>query len=391
MASPSDAPTGVWFVGVGGNLGVTAILGARAMARGLAAPIGLITETPGFAGVSLPAVSELVFGGHEVRPGGLAEAARANSGRGGFLPADLVEALGDELEQAQAAIRPGTLRGAPAPLKALVNGHTVPEDASGEAAVERLAADIRAFREDHGLGRVIVLNVASTEPLPKQAAEELTELDDLPASSLYAVAAARAGCPYVNFTPSLGAGAAAAERALAEAGLPHCGADGKTGETLVKSALAPLFAVRALDVLSWSGQNLLGNLDGRVLADPDAKDAKVKTKSAVLSEALGYEPESRVGIDFVSSLGDWKVAWDFIHFQGFLGVPMRMQFTWEGCDSILAAPLLLDLARLMAWADARGESGALGWLGVFFKSPMGPHSAALSDQFRDLQEHLGLR
>jgi myo-inositol-1-phosphate synthase len=216
------------------------------------------------------------------------------------------------------------------------------------------------------------------------------DLNSLPMSSLYAVAAARAGCPYVNFTPSLGAGTPLAAAALAEAGVAHAGADGKTGETLVKSALAPMFAVRALDVMSWSGQNLLGNLDGKVLSDPAAKEAKVKTKSAVLSGVLGYEPESRVGIDYVSSLGDWKVAWDFIHFQGVLGVPMRMQFTWEGCDSILAAPLLLDLARLMAWADAHGETGALGWLGVFFKSPMGEHSAALSDQFRELREHLGL-
>ena len=147
------------------------------------------------------------------------------------------------------------------------------------------------------------------------------------------MAAARAGCPYVNFTPSLGADHPAVSSAFEAADLPHAGADGKTGETLVKSALAPMFAARSLEVMSWTGQNLLGNLDGRVLADPASKEAKVRSKSAVLKDVLGYEPESRVGIDYVGSLGDWKVAWDFIHFRGFLGVPMRMQFVWEGCDS----------------------------------------------------------
>ncbi len=387
MTAPSDAPTGVWLVGAAGNLGVTAVLGAKAVSSGLMSPIGVITETEAFSGLGLPAIADLAFGGHEVRAGTLAEAARANSGGGGFLPVGLVEALADELEATQARIRPGTLRGAQPQLRALANGSSVGEDPDGESAVARLSADIQEFREREGVGRVIVLNVASTEPVPNELP---SHVDALPTSSLYALAAARAGCPYVNFTPSLGATAGLAAQAFADAGIAHAGADGKTGETLVKAALAPMFAVRALDVMSWSGQNLLGNLDGQVLSDPDSKEAKVKSKSAVLSEVLGYEPESRVGIDFVSSLGDWKVAWDFIHFQGFLGVPMRMQFTWEGCDSILAAPLLLDLARLVAWADARGESGPLGWLSMFFKSPLGEHSAGLSDQFRDLREHLGL-
>ncbi len=387
MSAPSDAPTGVWLVGAAGSLGVTTVLGARAMAQGMVAPIGLVTETPDFERLALPALPELVFGGHEVRGQSVAAAARDHSGLGGFLPRELVEALGDELEAYQAEIRPGTLRGASAAVRGFAGEANAPMDATDEAAAERLADDLRSFRDRHGLGRVVVVNVASTEP---RGVDAPASGEALPASTLYALAAARADCPYVNFTPSLGADCPAASAAFEAAELPHAGADGKTGETLVKSALAPMFAARALEVMSWSGQNLLGNLDGRVLADPASKESKVRSKSAVLSDVLGYEPESRVGIDYVGSLGDWKVAWDFIHFRGFLGVPMRMQFVWEGCDSILAAPLVLDLARLMGWAHSRGERGPVDWLGAFFKAPLGVGPAGLSDQIRRLREHLGL-
>jgi myo-inositol-1-phosphate synthase len=135
--------------------------------------------------------------------------------------------------------------------------------------------------------------------------------------------------------------------------------------------LAELFARRNLPVLSWFGQNILGNGDGRVLDDPDNKATKVRSKDHLLPKMLGYAPESKVGIDYVGSLGEWKIAWDHIHFQGFLGGRMNMQFTWTGCDSLLAAPLVLDLVRLTAFAQARGEAGVLTALASFFKDPMG--------------------
>ena len=131
-----------------------------------------------------------------------------------------------------------------------------------------------------------------------------------------------------------------------ERGTCHAGQDGKTGETLLKSVLAPMFAARNLEVLSWVGHNIFGNLDGLVLDDPANKAAKIKSKDQLVGSILGYEPQTLVSIEYIRSLGDWKTAWDHIHFRGFLGTPMTLQFTWQGCDSLLAAPLVLGPGSL---------------------------------------------
>ena len=149
------------------------------------------------------------------------------------------------------------------------------------------------------------------------------------------------------------------------------GRDGKTGETLVKAALAPMFAARNLRVRSWFGQNILGNSDGRTLAEPTARASKQRSKGALLPAILGYQPDAHVGIDYVPSLGDWKVAWDHIAFDGFLGTRMSLQLSWQGADSILAAPLVIDLARLVDLALRRREAGVLPYLAAFFKDIQG--------------------
>ncbi len=271
--------------------------------------------------------------------------------------------------------------------------------------VAQVKRDLRAFMARHGLSRTVVVNLASTEPLVRkreshesldalrrelEAASALDERE-IPTSVLYAYAALDEGLPYVNFTPSTGACLPALEQLARMRGVPHAGRDGKTGETLLKTALAPMFFQRALRVKSWVGYNMLGNGDGRSLADPVACESKLKTKGAALPQILGYEPFSRVGIDYVPSLGDWKTAVDFIYFEGFLDTPMNMQFVWRGCDSMLAAPLVLDLVRLTALAHERGEKGALGHLGFFFKEPIAGSSHDLSQQYRTLLEHVHAR
>ena len=199
---------------------------------------------------------------------------------------------------------------------------------------------------------------------------------------------ARAGCGYVNFTPSPGAILPGLVETLEHSGVPFIGSDGKTGETLVKSALAPLFKYRNLRVLSWQGYNLLGDRDGEVLATDENKRTKVRSKDNLLHEFLGYPLQSTVEIDYVPSLDDFKTAWDFIHFQGFLDVKMSMEFTWHGCDSVLAAPLVLDLVRLTALAQDRGESGVLRHLAIFFKNPLGSVSHDLHDQYHRLMDYV---
>lgn len=370
--------TGVWLVGARGSLAVTSIAGAAAVRAGLAEPIGLVGETPAFADVGLPPLADLVFGGHDVVDTPVPKRAEQLV-QSGVLPAALPGAVADDLRVADAEIRPGAERGDRAPQA---------------QTVERLAADLTSFRERHELDRIVVINVSSTEPVAESRSEHdnLIELrsslqtspDVLPISSLYACAAFTAGCPFIDFTPSTGARLPALDALARQAGLPYGGSDGKTGETLVKTALAPMFASRALRVLSWSGTNLLGGGDGATLADPAAAASKTASKQRSLAETLGHEVDGQTHIDYVPDLGDWKTAWDHISFAGFLGVRMSLQFTWQGCDSALAAPLVLDLARLTARAHQAGEVGPLGALAFFFKDPIGSTEHRLASQYDQL-------
>ena len=149
-----------------------------------------------------------------------------------------------------------------------------------------------------------------------------------------------------------------------------------------------MFAYRNLKILSWVGHNIFGNRDGQVLDDPANKASKIQTKDQVVSSIVGYKPQTLVSIEYIESLDDWKTAWDHIHFQGFLGVKMMMQFTWQGCDSLLAAPLVIDLARLALLSQRRGEVGVLKHLACFFKSPMGTAEHDFFKQFAMLQNYV---
>jgi myo-inositol-1-phosphate synthase len=129
-------------------------------------------------------------------------------------------------------------------------------------------------------------------------------------------------------------------------------------------------------------------MDGKVLSDPESLKSKIIAKDSVLPQTLGYNLHAHTGIDYVPSLGEWKVAWDFIHFEGFLGTKMSMQFIWQGCDSMLAAPLVLDLIRLVDLSYRRKESGILGHLGLFFKQPLGTKVSDLHQQWHLLESYL---
>lgn len=370
-----DRRTGIWFVGARGSVATTATVGAAAVAAGLAPRTGLVSELDEVAVAGLPPVEGIVTGGHDVVDTPLADRAELLA-QGGVFPTSLVGALAEQLAEADARIR------------------LAPRRDTQRATAEAIEQDIRAFREEHGLDRVVVVDVASTEPPVEQQPELETlaaleaALDSgdapLPQSSLYAYAAFRAEAPLVSFTPSPGATLGALTELAKQQELPWAGRDGKTGETLVKSALAPMFGTRALRVLSWASYNMLGGGDGKTLADPRAAVSKTTTKGAGLDAMLDYHVEGPMHIDFVEDLGDWKTAWDHISFEGFLGTRMTMQFTWQGCDSALAAPLVLDLVRLTARAHERGESGVLGALAFFFKDPLGAMDHTLAGQWRAL-------
>ncbi|MCD4523366.1 inositol-3-phosphate synthase [Nocardioides sp. cx-173] len=364
---PAGSRTGVWFVGARGSVATTAVIGALGIRHRLVPTTGLVTELAELDPVGLPDVAGLVFGGHDVSSRSLAKKTEALVS-GGVVPGRLVDAVSSDLGEVEAALRPGYAAG----------GEAVP------AAIARLAADIRSFRERHRLARVVVIEVASTQA-PVEAPDDVRSVDDaLPIGAVYALAAFAAGAPFVSFTPSPCLRLPVVLEAAGRTGLPYAGSDGKTGETLLKSALAPMFAVRALELRSWASVNLLGGGDGATLADPEAARSKTETKRSGLDAMAGRAVPGPMHIDQVEDLGEWKTAWDHVRFDGFLGTRMTLQFTWQGCDSALAAPLVLDLARLTAAAHAAGRSGALVELGFFFKDPVGSTEHRLAEQWRDL-------
>ncbi|GGM36746.1 inositol-3-phosphate synthase [Promicromonospora citrea] len=357
--------TGIWFVGARGSVATTATVGLAAIAGGQAPPTGCVTAREPFASAGLPEFADLVVGGHDISAVTMTKRAE-HLVETGMIPPRLLAATHDALEQADAEVRPG-----------YAPDH---EDAvSQQQVAERLAADIASFRDRNGLARVVVVDLSSTEPpvapLPEHddPAALLAALADpdravLPASSVSAYAAVLAGAAYACFTPSAGMGLPALTALARERGVPVAGQDGKTGQTWLRTVLAPAFAARGLRVLSWSGTNLLGGGDGATLADPDAVRSKLATKTRGLTALTGSET-TPLHIDNVPDLGDVKVAWDHVHVEGFLGSRITLQTTWTAHDSMLAAPLVLDLARLLALAHTAGVSGPVPELGFFFKDP----------------------
>jgi myo-inositol-1-phosphate synthase len=390
---------GLWLIGALGGVGTTAVLGLAALRRGLIDGTSMVTALPSFNGIDLDTPAQMVVGGHDVRRSNFPQAVADLHQRSNVFDSSLIEACLPDLEQWTANIRPGTVLGAGATIARLADLPEAQRQDSPRSTIDRIQTDLRAFQERQRLDQVVVINVASTEPpfelapVHKSLKSFLPALDQgeaplLPSSSLYAWAAIDMGWPYINFTPSLGASFGAIQELAVECGAAVGGKDGKTGETLLKTVLAPMFAHRNLHVLSWVGHNIFGNRDGLVLDDPENKASKIRTKDQVITQILGYKPQTHVSIEYIESLDDWKTAWDHIHFRGFLGVKMAMQFTWQGCDSLLAAPLVLDLARLALFAQRRGEVGILRHLACFFKSPMGVEEHDFFKQWRFLEEFI---
>ena len=374
-------------MGARGAISTCVAYGIAGIRQELIPASGLPTAFPPLSDLDLVSLDSLVLGGHDVCTRDLSASA-GELVAAGILPADLVSMARDDAARYEAAIRPGILDVAETGFRDLDPRAAALGSLAPLEQTKAIEADFAAFKKEHDLDRVVVVYLASTEAAStrQDAWDSTADFEAAveggvpqPASLLYAYAAIRSGAPFVNFTPSIGANVPALI-ALAEAkGVPIAGNDGKTGETLIKTALAPMFRARALQVLAWQGYNMLGNRDGEVLRDPNHKAAKLETKDAALRSILGGADaagggerfHSQVAIDYVPSLGDWKTAWDFIHFEGFLGTKMSMQFTWSGCDSALAAPLVIDLARFADLAARNGESGVLEHLGCYFKAPLG--------------------
>ena len=391
---------GIWLIGAWGGVATTAVVGLAGLQRKLSAETGLVSALPRFEGLGLADWSQFVVGGHEIRETNYLQEARQLYEQSRVFSSDLLQAIEPTLAEFDRNVRPGTLINVGKTIESFAG--PAAKAFAGErpaAAIDRIEKDIRDFQTRNQLSRVIVMYVASTEPAFSHDAQTQSWADlsktlaaatqsPLPASSLYAIAALRCGCPFVNFTPSVGSDLPAIEEYALQQKVPHVGRDGKTGETLMKAVLAPMFAARNLHVMSWVGHNIFGNLDGKVLDDPINKANKVRSKDHLLTEILGYKPQTLVSIEYIESLADWKTAWDHIHFEGFLNTKMSLQFTWQGCDSLLAAPLVLDLVRFVERDARRGATGILGWLASFFKGPEGVEENDFFKQFTMLVDYV---
>lgn len=357
---------GIAVVGVGGAVGTTMAAGIELLKKGLIGKEGLpLAEADGLADYS-----DIVFAGWDLFPDDLAKAAANHE----VLTYKQHVAVESEL----AKIKPWPAIGDERFLS-LIDGENKIVGGHREVigTLKKNLADFKGRCDS-----VVVINLASTEKLAGEGNEAFDSLDafengldeNSPAISpamLYAYAAIAEGVPYGNFTPSLAADIPALIEFAEKQNVPIAGKDGKTGQTFIKTVLAPALKSRALHVDGWYSTNILGNRDGLALSNEDSLASKVKTKQSVLDDILGYPVEDHiVDIRYYRPRGDNKEAWDNIDIRGFLGQTMQIKVNFLCKDSILAAPLAIEIARCLDLAQQRGESGIQEQLSVFFKLPM---------------------
>ena len=377
--TPLTRRVGLAVVGLGGAVATTAVAGLELLRLGVVGPEGLpLAELDGTVPDLVP-YDALVVGGWDLDGSDLAKAAEVH----GVLDHRQLDAARPGLSQ----ITPWAAAGDAAFCRNVVGGNTVLAEGR-RAQVDAIRADLRRFRAQEALDGCVVVNLASTERWPSLDAPALqtpeafdagldADDDAISPGMLYTYAAIMEGCGYANFTPSLAADAPALAVLAERRGVPVAGKDGKTGQTMMKTVLAPAFRSLALTVEGWYSTNILGNRDGLALDDPSSLESKLKTKGQVLDAILGYPVEDHVvRIDYYRPRGDQKEAWDAIDLVGFLGQRMQVKVDFQCRDSILAAPLALELARLLDVAQQRGEGGVQEQLGWFFKAPMTPAGCA---------------
>jgi myo-inositol-1-phosphate synthase len=389
---PAEGKLGILLVGLGA-VSTTFIAGVFAVRKGLAQPIGSLTQmgtvrlgkrTEGRSPlirdfVPLASLDDLVFGGWDIFEDDCYQAART----AGVLEAGLLEQVRPELE----AVRPWTAVFDRQYVKRL-DGPNVKRGANKRELGEQVREDIRRFKAEHGLARLVMIWCGSTEVFLTEAPVHATieaferglEANDpaIPSSMVYAWAALQEGVPFANGAPNLTADVPALVQLAQQRRVPIAGKDFKTGQTLIKTVIAPGLKARLLGVRGWYSTNILGNRDGEVLDDPESFRTKEESKKSVLDYILqpNLYPQLYsdlchvVRINFYPPRGDNKEGWDNIDLFGWLGYPMQLKINFLCRDSILAAPIVLDLALFLDLAQRAGMAGIQEWLSFYFKSPM---------------------
>jgi myo-inositol-1-phosphate synthase len=382
---------GILLVGLGA-VSTTLVAGVLAIRKGLASPIGSLTQmgtirlgkrtegrSPKIADMfPLAGLDDIVFGGWDIFDENCYEAAKT----AGVLDPGLLERIRPELE----AVKPWPAVFDRRYVKRL-DGPNVKKGATKRDLAEQVVADIRRFKDEHQLARLVMVWCGSTEVYltesPAHASLEAFEAaleasdDTIPSSMIYAYAAIREGIPYANAAPNLSADVPALVALAAKTRTPIAGKDLKTGQTLIKTIVAPGLKARLLGVQGWYSTNILGNRDGEVLDDPESFRTKEESKKSVLDYILQPQlyPELYgdlhhvVRINYYPPRGDNKEGWDNVDLVGWLGYPMQLKINFLCRDSILAAPIVLDVALFLDLAQRAGMAGIQEWLSFYFKSP----------------------
>lgn len=391
---PATGKLGVLVVGVGGAVASTFIVGTLAVRKGLANPIGSITQLAHIrlgkkSENRLPKIKDVVpltklgdieFGGWDIFEEDVYKAAQHAEV---LQPKDL-DGVKDELQ----AIKP---------MKAIfdqkfvkrLHGTHIKNSATRWEMVEQVREDIRNFKKEHNCDRMVVIWAASTEIYLPMSEEHMTlealqkamkenDTEKIAPSMCYAYAAIRECVPFINGAPGLTLDMPAIWELAMKMNVPICGKDFKTGQTMMKTVLAPMLKTRMLGLEGWFSTNILGNRDGEVLDDPDSFKTKEVSKLSVIDTILEPDlyPElygniyHKVRINYYPPRKDNKEGWDNIDIIGWMGYPMQLKVDFLCRDSILAAPLCLDLVLLTDLAQRCGFFGIQTWLSFYFKSPM---------------------
>ena len=390
--APPAGKLGVLMPGIGA-VTTTFIAGIEAIRRGLGQPIGSLTQlatvrlgkrTEGRSPlikdfVPLAEIANLVYGGWDIFPDSAYEAAL----KAGVLEQTLLEQVKAPLE----ALRPMPAVFDPEYVRR-IEGPNVKKGASKMELAEALMADIEGFRRTSDAARLVMIWCASTEVFHTPSAVHQTLKDfeaglvsnapDIAPSQVYAYAALRCGVPFANGAPNLSVEIPALVEMARERNVPIAGKDFKTGQTFLKTLIAPGLKARMLGLTGWFSTNILGNRDGEVLDDPGSFKTKEESKLSVLEQILQAQLypmlygnfHHMVRINYYPPRGDAKEGWDNIDIFGWLGYPMQIKVDFLCRDSILAAPIVLDLVLFLDLAQRAGMRGIQEWLSFYFKSPM---------------------
>jgi myo-inositol-1-phosphate synthase len=389
--APAQGKLGILLVGLGA-VSTTFIAGVFAVRKGLAKPIGSLTQmgtvrlgkrtdnrTPMVKDfVPLASLDDLVFGGWDIFEDNCYEAAKT----AGVLDERLLEKIRPEME----GITPMKAVFDPFYVKRL-HGPNVKTGKNKRDLAEQVQADIRQFKAANKCERLVMIWCGSTEIFAQEgpahqslaAFEKALEASDvsIPSSMIYAYAAIKEGIPYANGAPNLSADIPALQELASQTKTPITGKDFKTGQTLIKSVIAPGLKARLLGVNGWYSTNILGNRDGEVLDDPESFKTKEESKKGLLDYI--FQPHLYpdlyghlhhvVRINYYPPRGDNKEGWDNIDLVGWLGYEMQLKINFLCRDSILAAPIVLDLVLFLDLARRSGLSGIQEWLSFYWKSP----------------------